>query len=183
MKDERKGVKGGVSGLILVYTGNGKGKTTASLGLCMRALGHNQSVGFLQFMKGSKNYGEVKLASVLPNFTLVQSGQESFVSYENPDPIDIQMAQDGLKLAQRWLEEDKFDLVVLDELLVAVAFKLISVDQVLDLIKKRPLHLNLVLTGRYAAPEIMEIADTITEMTEQRHAYHRGVEAKAGMEF
>ena len=172
-----------MSGLILVYTGNGKGKTTASLGLCMRALGHNQSVGFLQFMKGSKNYGEVKLASVLPNFTLVQSGQESFVSYENPDPIDIQMAQDGLKLAQRWLEEDKFDLVVLDELLVAVAFKLISVDQVLDLIKKRPLHLNLVLTGRYAAPEIMEIADTVTEMTEQRHAYHRGVEAKAGMEF
>ena len=172
-----------MSGLILVYTGNGKGKTTASLGLCMRALGHSQTVGFLQFMKGSKNYGEVKIASMLPNFTLVQSGQETFVSYENPDPIDIQMAQDGLELARQWFEEDKFDLVVLDEILVAVAFKLISVEQVLDLVQKKPSHLNLVLTGRYAAPEILEIADTVTEMTEQRHAYQRGVEAKAGMEF
>lgn len=170
-------------GLILVNTGNGKGKTTASLGLSMRALGHGQTVGFLQFMKGSKNYGEVKLASVLPNFTLVQSGQESFVSYENPDPIDIRMAQEGLELARRWFEEDNFDLIVLDEILVAVAFKLISVEQVLELVKQKPSHLNLVMTGRYAAPEIMEIADTVTEMTEQRHAYQQGVEAKAGMEF
>ena len=172
-----------MSGLILVYTGNGKGKTTAALGLSMRALGHNQTVGFLQFMKGSKDYGEVKISSLLPNFTLVQSGQKSFVSYENPDSIDIQMAQDGLNLARRWFEEDKFDLIVLDEILVAVAFRLITVAQVLELVRQRPLHLNLVLTGRYAAPEIMEIADTVTEMTEQRHAYQRGVEAKAGMEF
>jgi cob(I)alamin adenosyltransferase len=170
-------------GLILVYTGNGKGKTTAALGLSMRALGHNQIVGFLQFMKGSKNYGEVKIASLLENFTLVQSGQESFVSYENPDPIDIQMAQDGLALARHWFEESKFDLIVLDEILIAVAFKLISVADVLALIQKRPPHLNLVMTGRYAVPEILEIADTVTEMTEKRHAYQRGVVAKAGMEF
>ena len=172
-----------MSGLILVYTGNGKGKTTASLGLCMRALGHNQTVGFLQFMKGSKNYGEVKIANLFSNFTLVQSGQESFVSYENPDPVDIQMAQEGLKLAKQWFEEDKFYLIVLDEILVAVAYKLLSVEQVLDLVRNRPLRLNLVMTGRYAAPEIIAIADTVTEMTEQRHAYQRGVEAKAGMEF
>lgn len=172
-----------MAGLILVYTGNGKGKTTAAIGLSIRALGHNQKVGFLQFMKGSKNYGEVKIASVLPNFTLVQSGQESFVSYENPDPIDIQMAQDGFELAEKWFKENSFDLIVLDEILVAVAFKLISVAQVLDLIQKKPAQLNLVLTGRYAAPEIMEIADTVTEMTEKRHAYNQGVEAKAGMEF
>ncbi|WP_407310839.1 cob(I)yrinic acid a,c-diamide adenosyltransferase [Desulfosporosinus sp. SB140] len=172
-----------MAGLVLVYTGNGKGKTTAAIGLSVRALGHNQTVGFLQFMKGSKNYGEVKIASMLPNFTLVQSGQESFVSYENPDPIDIKMAQEGYELAEKWFEEDKFDLIVLDEILVAVAFKLISVAQVLDLVQKKPTHLNLVLTGRYAAPEIMEIADTVTEMTEKRHAYNQGVEAKAGMEF
>lgn len=172
-----------MSGLILVYTGNGKGKTTAALGLSMRALGHNQTVGFLQFMKGSKNYGEVKIAALLENFTLVQSGQESFVSYENPDPIDIRMAQEGLELATHWFDQDKFDLIVLDEILVAVAFKLITVAQVLDLIQKRPPHLNLVMTGRYAAPELLAIADTATEMTEQRHAYQRGVEAKAGMEF
>ncbi|MDQ7096874.1 cob(I)yrinic acid a,c-diamide adenosyltransferase [Desulfosporosinus sp. PR] len=172
-----------MAGLILVYTGNGKGKTTAAIGLSVRALGHNQTVGFLQFMKGSKNYGEVKIASVLPNFTLVQSGQESFVSYENPDPVDIRMAQEGYELAKQWFKEDKFDLIVLDEILVAVAFKLISVAQVLDLVRQKPSRLNLVLTGRYAAPEIMEIADTVTEMTEKRHAYNQGVEAKAGMEF
>ena len=170
-------------GLILVHTGNGKGKTTAALGLSMRALGHNQTVGFLQFMKGSKNYGEVKIAAMLENFTLVQSGQETFVSYENPDPIDIQMAQDGFEVATHWFEENKFDLIVLDEILVAVAFKLISVAQVLELIQKRPPHLNLVLTGRYAPPELLEIADTVTEMKEVRHAYQKGVEAKAGMEF
>lgn len=172
-----------MAGLVLVYTGNGKGKTTAALGLSMRALGHNQTVGFLQFMKGSKNYGEVKIASVLPNFTLVQSGQESFVSYENPDPVDIRMAQEGYELAEKWFQEGKFDLIVLDEILVAAAFKLISVAQVLALVRKKPDQLNLVLTGRYAAPEIMAIADTVTEMTEKSHAYHQGVEAKAGMEF
>jgi len=172
-----------MAGLVLVYTGNGKGKTTAALGLSLRALGHDERVGFLQFMKGSKNYGEVKIASQLPNFTLVQSGRETFVSYENPDPIDIQVAQDGLKIAEQWLEENQFDLVVLDEILVAVAFKLITVEQVLELIKKRPEHLDLVLTGRYASQEIMDLADTVTEMTEHRHAYQRGVEAKAGMEF
>jgi cob(I)alamin adenosyltransferase len=172
-----------MNGLILVYTGNGKGKTTVAIGLSLRALGHHQTVGFLQFMKGSKNYGEVIMASALPNFTLVQSGQESFVSYENPDPIDIQMAQDGFELASQWFEENKFDLIVLDEILVAVAFKLISVDQVLDLVHKKPPHLNLVMTGRYAAAEIMEIADTVTEMTEKKHAYNQGVVAKAGMEF
>ena len=172
-----------MAGLTLVYTGNGKGKTTAALGLSLRAIGHGQSVGFLQFMKGSKNYGEYKIASLLPNFTIVQSGQESFVSYENPDPVDIRMAQEGYELAKKWLAEDLFDLVVLDEVLVAVAFKLISVDQVLTLVRSKPPRLNLVLTGRYAAPEIIEIADTVTEMLETRHAYYQGVKAKAGMEF
>ncbi|AFM41739.1 cob(I)alamin adenosyltransferase [Desulfosporosinus acidiphilus SJ4] len=172
-----------MAGLILVYTGNGKGKTTAALGLSLRALGHNQRVGFLQFMKGSKNYGEIKITPVLPKLTLVQAGRESFVSYENPDPIDITMAQEGLALARQWLEEDNYDLIVLDEILVAVAFKLISVNQVLELVHKKPPHLDLVLTGRYAAAEIIEIADTVTEMTEIKHAYNQGVEAKAGMEF
>lgn len=172
-----------MSGLLLVYTGNGKGKTTAALGLSFRALGHNQNVGFLQFMKGSRNYGEVKISAMFPQLTFVQSGRESFVSYEDPDPIDIQMAQEGLSLAKKWFEEKNFDLIVLDEILVAVAFKLISLEQVLNLVQGRPPELNLVLTGRYAPPEIMEIADTVTEMIEHRHAYQRGVEAKAGMEF
>ena len=127
-------------GLILVYTGKGKGKTTAALGLALRAIGHGHRVGFLQFMKGNPNYGECRIAHQLPN-------------------------------------------LVLDEILVAVAFGLFTVNQVLDTLTKRRPHIDVVLTGRYAPDEIVQIADTVTEMVECRHAYHRGVEAKAGMEF
>ncbi|NMA68772.1 MAG: cob(I)yrinic acid a,c-diamide adenosyltransferase [Desulfitobacterium sp.] len=172
-----------MKGLLLVYTGNGKGKTTAALGLSLRALGHGQKVGFLQFMKGSRNYGEVKISEKLSNLTLEQTGRDCFVSYEDPDPIDIAMAHEGLKILSQWFEEDRFDLIVADELLVALAFKLFSVQEVLELIEKRPPRLNLVLTGRYAPEEILEIADTVTIMEEHRHAYQQGVEAKEGMEF
>lgn len=172
-----------MKGLLLMYTGDGKGKTTAALGLSLRALGHGQKVGFLQFMKGSKNYGEVRIADKLPNLTLVQSGRESFVSYENPDPVDIAMAQEGLGILSQWFEEDQFDLVVADELLVALGFKLVTLKEVIDLLKKRPVQLNLLLTGRYAPEEILALADTVTIMHEHRHAYHQGVEAKEGMEF
>ncbi|HVJ49997.1 cob(I)yrinic acid a,c-diamide adenosyltransferase [Desulfitobacterium sp.] len=172
-----------MKGLLLMYTGNGKGKTTAALGLSLRALGHEQKVGFLQFMKGSKNYGEVRISEQLPNLTLVQSGRDSFVSFEDPDPVDIAMAHDGLDILAQWFKEDRFDLIVADELLVALGFKLVTVQEVLDLLEKRPSRLNLVLTGRYAPDEILAIADTVTIMQEQRHAYHQGVEAKEGMEF
>ncbi len=172
-----------MKGLLLMYTGDGKGKTTAALGLSLRALGHGQKVGFLQFMKGSKNYGEVRIAEKLPNLTLVQSGRESFVSYENPDPVDIAMAQEGLGILSQWFEEDKFDLIVADELLVALGFKLVTVKEVIDLLENRPVRLNLVLTGRYAPEDILALADTVTIMQEQRHAYQHGVEAKEGMEF
>lgn len=123
------------------------------------------------------------MAQTLPDFTLVQSGRESFVSYENPDPVDIAMAQDGLKLLTQWFEEDQFDLIVADEILVALGFKLITVESVLELLHDRPGHLNLVLTGRYAPEEIIAVADTVTIMQEERHAYQRRVEAKEGMEF
>lgn len=172
-----------MKGLLLMYTGEGKGKTTAALGLSLRALGHGQKVGFVQFMKGSKNYGEVRIAEKLPNFTLVQSGRESFVSYENPDPVDIEMAQEGIEILAQWFEQDQYDLVVADELLVALGFKLVTVQEVIDLLDKRPDRLNLVLTGRYAPEEILALADTVTIMQEHRHAYQQGVEAKEGMEF
>jgi cob(I)alamin adenosyltransferase len=178
-------MKGGelMKGLLLIYTGNGKGKTTAALGLSLRALGHGQKVGFLQFMKGSKNYGEVKISDSLSDFTLVQTGRDSFVSYEHPDPIDVKMAKDGLAILNQWFEEDCFDLIVADELLVALGFRLLQVQEVIDLLSKRPSRLNLVLTGRYAPDELLAVADTVTIMQEHRHAYQQGVEAKEGMEY
>lgn len=172
-----------MKGLLLVYTGNGKGKTTAALGLSLRALGHGQKVGFLQFMKGSKNYGEVKISEKLPNLTLVQTGRDCFVSFENPEPVDIAMAHDGLAILSQWFQEDCFDLIVADELLVALGFNLVTVQEVLDLIEQRPPRLALVLTGRYAPDELLAVADTVTIMQEHRHAYQQGVEAKEGMEF
>ncbi|WP_019851195.1 cob(I)yrinic acid a,c-diamide adenosyltransferase [Desulfitobacterium sp. PCE1] len=172
-----------MKGLLLAYTGNGKGKTTAALGLSLRALGHDQKVSFLQFMKGSKNYGEVKISEKLPNLTLVQTGRDCFVSYENPDPVDIAMAHEGLEILSQWFKEDRFDLIVADELLVALDFKLVTVQEVMELLEKRPPRLHLVLTGRYAPDEILAIADTVTIMQEHRHAYQQGVEAKEGMEF
>ncbi|HHY27807.1 MAG TPA: cob(I)yrinic acid a,c-diamide adenosyltransferase [Desulfitobacterium dehalogenans] len=172
-----------MKGLLLAYTGNGKGKTTAALGLSLRALGHDQKVGFLQFMKGSKNYGEVKISEKLPNLTLVQTGRDCFVSYEHPDPVDIAMAHEGLDILSQWFKQDRFDLIVADELLVALDFKLVTVQEVMELLEKRPPRLHLVLTGRYAPDEILAIADTVTVMQEHRHAYQQGVEAKEGMEF
>lgn len=170
-------------GLILVYTGKGKGKTTAALGLSLRALGHGHKVGFLQFMKGSPNYGEYRIASQLPNLNMVQCGRDEFVIPGKLEDIDIQMAHSGLNLAEEWLANGDYNLIVLDEILVAVSFGLLTVNQVLDTLNKRPPHIDIVLTGRYAPDPIVQMADTVTEMVECRHAYHKGVEAKAGMEF
>lgn len=170
-------------GLLLIYTGNGKGKTTAALGLGLRAIGHGHRVGFLQFMKGSLDYGEVKIAPKLPGFHLVQSGRDSFVDPVHPDPEDIRLANEGLKLAEMWFREKKFDLIVLDEILVAVSYGLLEVREVCRILEARPSETDVVLTGRYAPEELIQMADTVTLMHERRHAYQRGVQAKAGMEF
>ncbi|MHB1651239.1 MAG: cob(I)yrinic acid a,c-diamide adenosyltransferase [Desulfitobacteriaceae bacterium] len=170
-------------GLLLVYTGNGKGKTTAALGLSLRALGHGHRVGFLQFLKGSQDYGEVRIASLLPGLELVQCGRDSFVNPQVPDPLDISLAEKGLRLAEKWFREEEFGLIVLDEILVAVAYGLLSAQEVLATLTKRPAEMDVILTGRYAAEEIIQMADTVTVMCERRHAYQRGAAAKAGMEF
>ena len=170
-------------GLILVYTGHGKGKTTAALGLSLRAMGHNLKVGFMQFMKGSPDYGEFIIAPNLPGFCLKQVGRDTFVNPENPDPVDIRMAQEGLTTAETWLSEGRFDLVVLDEILVAIAYGLLTEEQVLAVLENDRIHSDIVLTGRYAPERIIQVADTVTVMQERRHAYQRGIAAKAGMEF
>jgi len=172
-----------VSGLLVVYTGNGKGKTTAALGLCLRAIGHGLKVGFLQFMKGSKEYGEVRMAANLPGFELLQCGRDSFVSPDQPEEIDIVLARGGLTTFKTWLTAGKFDLIVLDEVLVAIAYKLLPIQEVVDILESRSPEVDIVLTGRYAPEEIIQLADTVTVMSERRHAYQRGAVAKAGMEF
>ena len=171
-------------GYVQVYTGDGKGKTTAALGLAFRAIGHGMKVFVIQFMKGSIFYGELKTAEMLSDYiTIVQMGREEFVNRENPDPEDIRLAQEGIKLAQKIMEENRHDILILDELNVALDFGLVSLEQVLNLINNKPEDMELILTGRYAHPEVVKRADLVTEMIEVRHYYaEKGVDARDGIE-
>jgi len=171
------------NGLIMVYTGNGKGKTTAALGLAMRAMGHGKKVYFLQFMKGSKNYGEVRLASSLPLLTLIQSGLETFVIKGSPSEEDLRLARQGLDAAKEAVMSGEYELVVLDEINVALDYNLIPLDEVLDLLRNKPVSLDLVLTGRYVPPQVLERADLISEVQEVKHHYSSGVQAREGIEY
>ncbi|MDD4601993.1 MAG: cob(I)yrinic acid a,c-diamide adenosyltransferase, partial [Negativicutes bacterium] len=122
-------------GLIQVYTGNGKGKTTASLGLALRATGHNFRVCMIQFMKDSDEYGEVTASKYLPNFKLIQVGRNDFVNLANPEQIDIDLAQNGWRQAKEIIVSDEYDIVILDEINVALACKLLDLDEVLAFLK------------------------------------------------
>lgn len=168
----------------MVYTGNGKGKTTASLGLALRAVGHGQKVCMIQFMKGNENYGEVKsIKRYLPNFKLFQKGLDRFVRKDGAKSEDLVLAAEGMDLAQKIITSQDYDLVILDEINVAVDYNLIEEKKVLDLIASKPCNVTLVLTGRYASQAILETADTISEVKEIKHHYNNGIKAQPGIEY
>jgi cob(I)alamin adenosyltransferase len=170
-------------GLVQVYTGNGKGKTTAAFGQALRAIGQGFRVCVIQFMKGRK-YGEFLAAEKhLPNLAIHLSGLDSFVMRENPAPVDIELAREGLEHARKAVASGDYDMVILDEINVALDFKLIPLAGVIDLIRTRPPTLDLILTGRYAPQEIMEIADTVSEIREIKHHYNAGIKDRAGIEY
>ena len=169
-------------GYIHIYTGPGKGKTTAALGLGLRAAGAGFKVHMIQFMKG-RRYSELDALEKLQNFTFSQHGRDEFVSKENPAQIDIDLAQEGFKHAKDIIKSGKYDLVILDELNVAVDYNLISLEDVIKLMKDKPEKLELVLTGRYAHPEISMLADVVTEMLEIKHPYQQGINARKGIDF
>lgn len=170
------------TGLIQVYTGDGKGKTTASLGLALRALGHGWRVKIIQFMKGDPGYGEITAAKGLAGLDIIQSGRPEFVNKKNPDPEDIRLARQGLDEATRALAEKDLDLLILDELNVALDFNLVSLEDVLRLIERKPPRLELVLTGRNAHEQVISRADLVSEIREIKHPYRRGIPARDGIE-
>jgi len=170
-------------GLVHIYTGNGKGKTSAALGLVVRAIGHGAKVHVIFFMKGDFPYGELETLSNLPNVTYKTFGHEHFVDPQNVKEEEKDQAQQALKAADAALKSKKFDLIVLDEINVASTWKLIEVKDVLALIKKKPKNVELVLTGRYADQRLIEKADLVTNMEEVKHPYNKGIEARKGIEY
>jgi cob(I)alamin adenosyltransferase len=179
-----EGNRGKSRGMIHVYTGTGKGKTTAALGLAMRALGHGLKVYIIQFMKGNIRYGELETARRLsPNIVIKQMGRECFVDRDNPDKIDIELAQKAFQLAKEVIGAGEYDIVVLDEINVAVDYGLIPLDAVLALLDSKPHHVELVLTGRYARQEVIERADLVTEMCEVKHYYREGIPSRKGIDM
>ena len=170
-------------GLVQVFTGSGKGKTSAALGTVIRALGHGFQVCVIHFMKGSFPYGEQKVLGSLPNVTLQIFGRLSFVNPNNPDEEDKEEARKALEAGRRAVMSGDYDLVVLDEVNVASAWGLVSVDDVVRLIEARPPHVDVILTGRYADKRLIEIADLVTEMNAIKHPFEKGIEARAGCEF
>ena len=169
-------------GLVQVYTGPGKGKTTAALGLALRACGHGWRVRMICFMKGDPDYGEVLISKHIPNFELVQSGLPTFVKKGEPSDEDLRFAREGFDLAHRTVRENDVDLLILDEINVAVDYGLLSVDEVVRFIENKPEDMEVVLTGRYAHPEVVKMADLVTEMLEIKHPYQQGVQSREGIE-
>jgi cob(I)alamin adenosyltransferase len=170
-------------GCIQVYTGNGKGKTTAALGLALRAVGRGLNVCIFQFIKGGGRYGEHMAAEKLaPLLTIIQTGRPGWVNTKDISE-DRRTAQEALVQAQELLTSGEYDLFVCDEINGAVGFGLIDVEQVLDLISIKPVKTELVLTGRNAHHLVIEAADLVTEMQEIKHYYKAGVPARTGIEM
>ena len=167
---------------IHVYTGSGKGKTTAALGLGLRAAGAGFKVHIIQFMKG-RRYSELNSVEKLSNFTISQHGRDEFVNKDKPEKIDVDLAQEGFAYAKNLIKSGKYDMIILDEINVAVDFNLINLNELMKVIESKPENLELVLTGRYAHPEIQRIADYVTEMLEIKHPYQHGIEARKGVDF
>ncbi|MFX1561772.1 MAG: cob(I)yrinic acid a,c-diamide adenosyltransferase [Promethearchaeota archaeon] len=170
-------------GMVQVYTGNGKGKTTAALGLGLRACGHGFKVHMIMMMKGRINYGELEAIKRLPNFTIRMFGRPEFVDRNNLDPKDIELAKAALKHAQEIMERGDVDFLILDEVNCAIDWGLVSEEEVIDLIQHRPPHMELILTGRYARPSIIELADLVSEIKEIKHPYQKGITARRGCEI
>lgn len=188
------------TGLIHVYTGDGKGKTTAALGLATRAVGHGKMVHMVQFLKGSSYSGELFAAPRLfpqlqitqfgwgcPWSSQIRSGQghctgcgECFRNNRDPE---ISLAKHAFKFSTQLVHQGEYDIIILDEISHPIRHKLLEADRVVQLLKEKPHHVELVLTGRRMAPEIMEVADYVTELVPHKHPFQKGIESRRGIEY
>jgi len=176
----------GEDGLVIVYTGGGKGKTTAALGMALRAVGYGHKVCMIQFIKGSWHYGEMDSSKKLaPEFELVAIGKGFVGILDDTSPKEDheKYAEEAIKVCKDKILSEKYDLIILDEINYAVNLSLINIKNVVDLIKLKPKKLDLVLTGNHAKEEILKLADLVTEMKEIKHPFQSGIKAKKGIDF
>lgn len=174
------------TGLVIVYTGKGKGKTTAALGIVLRAVGHGYKVGMIQFIKGEWYYGELTSSRRLePEFELIAAGRGFVGIIDDDHPIEAHQkaAKDAIEVAKQKIASGNYDVMILDEINYAAKLNLISQQDILDVIASRPEKTSLVLTGNYVPEAIMAAADLVTEMREIKHPFQRGVKAKKGIDF
>jgi len=172
-------------GLIIVNTGPGKGKTTAAMGTALRAVGQGMKVLMLQFLKGSWHYGELDaVKSFGDNFVMKQMGR-GFVKVggAEPDPEDVKMVEEAWNESREAILSGQWDLVILDEINYAISYGMLDPAKVAEALKQKPEMVHVILTGRNAHPTIVELADTVTEMRQVKHAYEKGVEAQRGIEY
>lgn len=172
-----------IKGYIHVYTGNGKGKTTAALGLAFRAMGKGLKTYIGQFIKGQQ-YGEIKSAELTSGMiTIERYGRDSFLHIQSkPNVDDFRMAQEGLSRASAAMLSGKYDIIILDEIITAHYFQVLSLDDILNVIAKKPAHIELIMTGRHAPRKLIEAADLVTSMNEVKHYYKKGIKARDGIE-
>ena len=170
-------------GLVQVFTGEGKGKTTAALGTVVRALGQGLRVSIIAFMKGGRPSGEWGVLAKLPNVSIARFGTETFTDPANVKPEEKEQAKQALVAAREAVLSGSYDLVVLDEVNVVVAWKLVELDEVLELVRHKPQNVELILTGRYADKELIKMADLVTEMLSIKHPYDEGTTARKGIEY
>ena len=172
-------------GLIIVNTGPGKGKTTAAMGTAFRAVGQGLRVLMLQFLKGSWHYGELDAAKAFGDKFVIKQMGRGFVKVgaEKPDPEDVQMVEEAWAEAEKAIQSGEWDLVVLDEINYAISYGMLDAAKVVESLKRKPEMVHVILTGRNAHPTIVELADTVTEMRQVKHAYEKGVMAQRGIEY
>ncbi len=170
-------------GFVHIYTGNGKGKTTASIGLAIRAVGSGKKVLFAQFMKQG-DYSEIKiLKERFPEITIKQYGDNKFVHNYNPSEIQKQNALSGYYDVVNEISNNNYDVIILDEICVAIFLEMIDVDEFVEIIKSKNEKMELILTGRYAHKKLIDIADLVSEIQEVKHYYNENILARKGIEF
>lgn len=169
-------------GLVEVFTGDGKGKTTAALGIVLRAIAYSLKVYLVYFMKGGYPYGEQKIFSQLPNVDFSVFGHHWLADPDNIKPEEREEARKALAKAREVISSGNYNVVILDEINIAAAWKLIEVGDVLELIRSKPEDVELILTGRYADQSVIDAADLVTEMRKIRHPYDRGIRARRGID-